>query len=179
MFWFIYVGLASISTLLVFIILVFCLFWNHITHLIISKLMHHFYLHHPSSHKQFDTWDVDHLLSLLASWFLSSSPFTFKHAWKRATLLALLLQNIVLVYLGYILIICTFFCSTILLFLFWHLLVSEINWVIYHLRYALNLILMLILGLFYLGRITYTVLSLLGRSQIGLVFTPLFLGNNR
>ena len=32
---------------------------------VISKLMHHFYLQHPPSHKWFDSWDVECLLSLL------------------------------------------------------------------------------------------------------------------
>ena len=51
--------------------------------------MHHFYLQHPPSHKQFDPWDVEHLLSLLESWAPTSSLTTFKLAWKTATLLAL------------------------------------------------------------------------------------------
>ena len=58
-------------------------------HPVISKLMHHFYLQHPPSHKQFDLWDVEHLLSLLESWAPASSHTTFKLAWKTATLLAL------------------------------------------------------------------------------------------
>ena len=53
---------------------------------VISKLMHHFYLQHPPSHNCFDPWDVEHLLSLLESWALT----TFKLAWKTATLLSLL-----------------------------------------------------------------------------------------
>ena len=51
--------------------------------------MHHFYLQHPPSHKWFDPWDVEHLLSLLESWASVSSLTTFKLAWKTATLLAL------------------------------------------------------------------------------------------
>ena len=58
-------------------------------HPVISKLMHHFYLQCPPSHKHFDPWDVEHLLSLLESWALGSSLTTFKLAWKTATLLAL------------------------------------------------------------------------------------------
>ena len=58
-------------------------------HPVISKLMHHFYLQHPPSHKWFDPWDVEHLLSLLESWAPASSLTTFKLAWKTATLLAL------------------------------------------------------------------------------------------
>ena len=51
--------------------------------------MHHFYLQHPHSHKHFDLWDFEHVLSLLESWALGSSLTTFKLAWKTATLLAL------------------------------------------------------------------------------------------
>ena len=56
---------------------------------LISKLMHHFYLQCPPSHKWFDPWDVECLLSLLESWAPASSLTTFKLAWKTATLLAL------------------------------------------------------------------------------------------
>ena len=58
-------------------------------HPVILKLMHHFYLQHPTSHKQFDLWDIECLLSLLESWAPTSSLTTFKLAWKTATLLAL------------------------------------------------------------------------------------------
>ena len=58
-------------------------------HPVISKLMHHFYLQHPPSHKWFDPLDVEHLLSLLESWAPASSLTTFKLAWKTATVLAL------------------------------------------------------------------------------------------
>ena len=58
-------------------------------HPVISKLIHHFYLQCPSSHKCFDPWDVEHLLSLLESWVPTSALTTFKLAWKTATLLAL------------------------------------------------------------------------------------------
>ena len=51
--------------------------------------MRHFYLQHPPSHKQFDPWDVEHLLSLSESWAPASSLTTFKLAWKTATFLAL------------------------------------------------------------------------------------------
>ena len=57
-------------------------------HPIIFKLMHHFYLQHSSSHKHFDPWDVECLLSLLESWAPASSHNTFKLAWKTASLLA-------------------------------------------------------------------------------------------
>ena len=56
---------------------------------VISKLMHHFYVQHPPSHRHFDPWDVEHLLSLLESWAPASSLTTFKLAGKSATLLAL------------------------------------------------------------------------------------------
>ena len=56
---------------------------------VILKVMHHFYLQCPPSHKQFDPWDVECLLSLLESWVPASSLTTFKLAWKTATLLAL------------------------------------------------------------------------------------------
>ena len=51
--------------------------------------MHHFNLQHPPSHKWFDPWDMEYLLSLLESWTPTSSLTTFKLAWKTATLLAL------------------------------------------------------------------------------------------
>ena len=51
--------------------------------------MYHFYLQHPPSHKWFDPWDVECLLSLLESWAPASSLTIFKLAWKTATLLAL------------------------------------------------------------------------------------------
>ena len=51
--------------------------------------MHHFYLQCPLSHKWFDPWDVECLLSLLESWTPTSSVTTFRLAWKTANLLAL------------------------------------------------------------------------------------------
>ena len=51
--------------------------------------MHHFYLECPPSHKCFDPWNVEGLLTLLESWSPTSSLTTFKIAWKTATLLAL------------------------------------------------------------------------------------------
>ena len=58
-------------------------------HPAISKLMCHFYLQCPPSHKNVDPWDVDHLLCLLESWVPASSLTTFKLPWKTVTLLAL------------------------------------------------------------------------------------------
>ena len=60
-------------------------------HPVISKLMHHFYLQQPPSHKCFDPWDVEPLLSLLESWVPASSLTTYKLAWNTATLLALVI----------------------------------------------------------------------------------------
>ena len=57
-------------------------------HLVIWKLMHHFYLQCPPTSKWFGPWDVECLSSLLDSWTLASSLTTFKLAWKIATLLA-------------------------------------------------------------------------------------------
>ena len=48
-----------------------------------------FYVQLPPSHKHFDPWDVEYLLSLLESWAPASFLTTFKLAWKTATLLAL------------------------------------------------------------------------------------------
>ena len=62
-------------------------------HPVISKLMHHFYLQCPPSHKHFDPWDVEHLLCLLESWAPTSSLSTFKLDWKTATLLALVIAK--------------------------------------------------------------------------------------
>ena len=52
--------------------------------------MCHFYLQCPPSHKHFDPWDVEPLLSLYESWAPTSSLTTFKLAWKTATLLPLI-----------------------------------------------------------------------------------------
>ena len=49
-------------------------------HPVILKLMHHFYLQCPPFRKQFDPWDVEHLLSLLESLAPASSLTTFKLA---------------------------------------------------------------------------------------------------
>ena len=57
-------------------------------HPVISKLMHHFYLQHPPSHKHCDPWNVEHLISVLVRW-APSSLTTFKLTWRTATLLAL------------------------------------------------------------------------------------------
>ena len=54
--------------------------------LVISKLMCHFYVQHHPSHKCFDPWDVEHLLSFLGSWVPASSFTTSKLAWMTDTL---------------------------------------------------------------------------------------------
>ena len=48
-----------------------------------------YYVQCLPSCKQFDPWDVDHLLSFVKSWALTSSRSTSELAWKRASLLAL------------------------------------------------------------------------------------------
>ena len=48
----------------------------HPNHLIISKLMHHFYLPCPPSCKQFDPWDIKNSLFLSERWALASSLTT-------------------------------------------------------------------------------------------------------
>ena len=65
-----------------------------------------------------------------------------------------------------------------LLFLFQHLVVWWIDQVIVHLKFILNLTLMLVFALSFSWRLTHVVLCLLGRSWMNLIFT-LFLGNNR
>ena len=58
-------------------------------HPVVLKLICHFYLQCPPSHKWFDPWDIEYLLSLSESLVPTSSLTTFKLAWKTATLLAL------------------------------------------------------------------------------------------
>ena len=66
-----------------------------------------------------------------------------------------------------------FICNVMLLFLFWHLELRWIEWVIYHLKFALNLILMLFLSCL-LCRLTYTIMGLLGRSLMDFICTVCF-----
>ena len=118
-------------------------------HPFISKLMHHFYSQHPASHKQFDPWDVECLLSLLESWAPASSLSTFKLAWKTATLLALVTGKCC----SDLTLLCVdnqhlFSCSVMLLFLFHCLEARQIVWVIFPLRFVLSLTPMLIFALF-------------------------------
>ena len=51
--------------------------------------MCHFYLQCHTSHKHFDPWDIECLLSFLESLGPASFLTTFKLAWKTATLLVL------------------------------------------------------------------------------------------
>ena len=61
------------------------------------------------------------------------------------------------------------FCSMMLLFLFWQLVVRQIDQVIYHLKFRLNLFLMLIFALCCSWRLTNAMLRLFGRSQMYLM----------
>ena len=119
-------------------------------HPVISKLMHHFYLQHPPSRKQFDPWDVECLLSLLESWAPASSLTTFKLAWKTATLLALVTAK----HCSDLTLLCVdnqhLFCSVMLLFLFHCPVARQIAQVIFPLRFILSLTPMLIFALFFI-----------------------------
>ena len=53
------------------------------------KLMCHFYLQHPLSHKCFEPLDVEHVLSLLESWAPASSFTNVKLLGKPLLFLAL------------------------------------------------------------------------------------------
>ena len=55
--------------------------------------MHHFYSHDSPSHKCFDPWDVEPLLSLLGSWSPGFSLLIFYLLWKEATLLAIVTEK--------------------------------------------------------------------------------------
>ena len=105
-------------------------------HPVYSKLMHHFCLQDPPSHKCFDPWDVECLLSLLESWSWVSSLTTFKLAWKTGTLLAL----VTLKCCSDLTLLCIdnqhFFFSIMLLFSFPCLVARWIIWVIFLLRFV-------------------------------------------
>ena len=134
-------------------------------HPVILKLMHHFYLQHPPFHKQFDPWDVEHLLSLLESWAPASSLTTFKLPWKTATLLALITS--------------TFFFSIMLPFLFPCLMARQVIQVTFSLRFVLSLTPMLNLcPVCYLKAYLRCTESFMMKPD-GSHVTSLFLGNNR
>ena len=119
-------------------------------HPVILKLMHHFYLQHPPSHKRFDPWDVECLLSLLESWAPTSSLTTFKLAWKTAALLALVTAK----RCSDLTLLCVdnqhLFLQRNLLFLFHCLEARQIAQVIFPLRFILSLTPMLIFALFFI-----------------------------
>ena len=119
-------------------------------HPIISKQMHHFYLQCPPSHKQFDPWDVEYLLSLLESWTPVSSLTTFKLAWKTATLLALVTAK----HCYDLTLLCVdnqhLFLQRNAAILFPCLVARQIIWVIFPLRFILSLTPMLIFALFFI-----------------------------
>ena len=118
-------------------------------HPVISKLMHHFYLQHPTSCKCFDPWDVEYLLSLLEGWGPASALTTFKLVWKTATLLALVTAR----HCSDLTLLCvensTFFFSAMLPFSFPCLVARQIIQVIFPLRFVLSLTPMLIFALFF------------------------------
>ena len=141
-----------------------------LNHPVISKSIHHFYLQCPPSCKQFDPWGFEWLLSLLEGWAVASSLTTFKLACKIASLLALVRAK------------CsdlTFYIFIISTLFLWHNAANFIlascgkmdDRVIYHLKFALNLILMLIFALCFPWRPSYTILSLLGRGHMGVLFS--------
>ena len=91
-----------------------------------------------------------------------SSLSNFKLAWKTATLLAFVTakhcsdnQHLLLQYH--------------VLILFWHMVVRWIHQVTFHLRFILNLTLMIIFALSFTLRFTFTILSSLGRSHTHLM----------
>ena len=98
----------------------------------------------PPSLKNFDPWDIEHLLCLLESWEPDSSLTTVKLAWKTATLLVLVTTK----HCSDLTLLCIdnqrlFLFSNMLLFSFLYLVVRLIDWVIFLLRFKLSAILML------------------------------------
>ena len=75
-------------------------------------------------------------------------------------------------------VISTFFFSIMLLFSFPYLVVRQIDWVIFILRFTWSLTPMLIFALFFIWRLIWGILNLLGRSLMDWE-TFLFLGNSR
>ena len=115
---------------------------------VILKQMHHFYLQCPPSHKWFDPWDVECLVSLLGSWAPASSLTTSKLAWKTSTLLALVTAK----HCSDLTLLCVdnqhLFLQHHAAILFPCLVARQIVWVIFPLRFVLSLTLMLIFALF-------------------------------
>ena len=120
-----------------------------LNHPIIYKLMCTFYLQHPPSLQQFYPWDIGCLLSLLESWVPTSSLSNFKLSWKTATLLAFVTGkhcfDLILLHVDN----SSFFFSIMLIFLFMHLMVKWIGWIIFKLKFILNLIPLLISVLYF------------------------------
>ena len=139
-----------------------------------------FYLQHPPSHKWFDPWDVEHLLSLLESWASASSLTTFKLAWKTATLLVLVTvkhcSDLTLLGIDNQHL---FFSSIMLPFSFPCLVARQIIQVIFPLRFALSLIPMLIFALFFYLKAYLRYTESFRMKPDGSGVTSLFLGNNR
>ena len=92
-------------------------------------------------------WDFKHLLSLLESWTLVSYLTNLKDAWKMTTLEALIMakhSDFSLLYIDNQ----HLFLQHHAAILFQHLVVRQIDWVIFELKFILNLILELIFALF-------------------------------
>ena len=143
---------------------------------IISKLTHHFCLNHLFSWQQCDRWYVKNLLSLLESWDLASCLTDFILTSKRATLLALVM-GICCTKLTLLCIVNQHFLlqhNAVTLFL--HQLVRRIGWVILHLSFIFNIIPMMIIALYFIWRLIYSVQSLLGRGWMDNKCHVCFLG---
>ena len=117
-------------------------------HPILSKLMHHFYLR---IHLNISGLIHEHLLSLLESWTPGSSLTNFKLVWKMAIILALVTAKCFSVITLLCMISSPLFFSVILLFIFWHLIGRQINPVIYHLKFVLNLSMLILACLLHEG----------------------------
>ena len=145
-------------------------------HPVVSKLMHHFYLQHPLSHKHFDPWDVEHLLE---SWAPVSSLTDFKLAWKTATLLALVTAK----HCSDLTVLCIdnqhLFLSVMLLFSFLYLVARCIDHVIFLLRIILSVIPLLIFVLFLYLKAYLSLTGPFRKKPDGSHVTSLFLDNNR
>ena len=106
---------------------------------------------HPPSHKCFDPWHIECLLSLLEGWALASSLTTFKFAWKTATVLA----HVTVKHFSDLILLCIdnqhlFSFNIMLLFSFPFLVPRQIISVIFPLRFLLSLTPLLIFVLFFI-----------------------------
>ena len=104
----------------------------------------------PLSCKCFDPWDVIWLLFPLESWLQGSFLTNNKLDWMMAALLVLIAvkccSDLTLLHIDNLHL---FFCS-LLLFLLWHLVVRQMDWVLFHLKFILNLTVVLIFALSFL-----------------------------